>query len=482
MVERRDRSQIGNAPSSTQEKAARHRHGLLALEILIILLLGGASSLTQRQRNVYGGLASHIPVRALFVATLLITNLIPADIPERSLSPPLHAQAEGSRPDDDDSASDEMRADPPIGDDEDGGNQAEEVPPPPKRPRVTVEEVEDEIEQWDQEFLAEFQAGAVLEECKTQFEKLREEKEKEGLNPWYSFDRKEDWEIGRWLMTSGVSQSKIDEYLKLDAVRTGLKPSFHNKRAFLKHIDALPHGPEWYCQIFEITGDEVDGDGKKKTESLELWYRNSIDCIREFLSNPAFKEKMNFVPRRFFRNPDGTNREWSEMWTAEWWWEIQQRLPASSTICPIIIASDKTQLTRFSGDQQAWPVYLTIGNIDKETRRSASSYATILLGYIPVSKFAIVDEKERSSITHQFFHNSMRAILEPLVEAGKKGETMDCADGFVRRMFPILAAYIEAPELYLDEIMDWVAVTHDTGISRSALDRLIPGYCGGAGS
>ncbi|KAK7059345.1 hypothetical protein R3P38DRAFT_3303366 [Favolaschia claudopus] len=324
-----------------------------------------------------------------------------------------------------------MRADPPIGDDEDGGNQAEEVPPPPKRPRVTVEEVEDKIER-----------PVPYSKCKTQFEKLREEKEKEGLNPWYPFDRKEDWEIGRWLMTSGVSQSKMDEYLKLDAVRTGLKPSFHNKRAFLKHIDALPHGPEWYCQIFEITGDEVDGDGKKKTESLELWYGNSIDCIREFLSNPAFKEKMNFVPRQFFRNPDGTNREWSEMWTAEWWWEIQQRLPASSTICPIIIASDKTQLTQFSGDQQAWPVYLTIGNIDKETRRSASSYATILLGYIPVSKLAIVDEKKRSSITHQFFHNSMRAILEPLVEAGKKGETMDCADGFVRRMFPILAAYI----------------------------------------
>ncbi|KAK6980874.1 hypothetical protein R3P38DRAFT_3465763, partial [Favolaschia claudopus] len=339
---------------------------------------------------------------------------------------------------------DEMRADPPIGDDEDGGNQAEEVPPPPKRPRVTVEEVEDESERWEQEFPAEFQAGAVLEECKTQFEKLREEKEKEGLNPWYPFDRKEDWEIGRWLMTSGVSQSKMDEYLKLDA------PSFHNKRAFLKRIDALPHGPEWYCQIFEITGDEVDGDGKKKTESLELWYRNPIDCIREFLGNPAFKEKMNFVPRRFFCNPDGTNREWSEMWTAEWWWKIQQRLPASSTICPIIIASDKTQLTRFSGDQQAWPVYLTIGNIDKETRRSASSYATILLGYIPVSKFAIVDEKKRSSITHQFFHNCMRAILEPLVEAGKKGETMDCADGFVRRMFPILAAYIgDYPEQFL---------------------------------
>ena len=48
-------------------------------------------------------------------------------------------------------------------------------------------------------------------------------------------------------------------------------------------------------------------------------------------------------------------------------------LPAGVTIAPVILSSDKTQLSRFSGDKQAWPVYLTLGNIPKELRRKPES-------------------------------------------------------------------------------------------------------------
>jgi hypothetical protein len=99
-------------------------------------------------------------------------------------------------------------------------------------------------------------------------------------------------------------------------------------------------------------------------------------------------------------------------------------------------------LTRFSGDKQAWPVYLTIGNIDKESRRRPSSRATVLLGYIPLAKLEIFKKKNRSGIGYQLFHDCMRAMLQSLKAAGRDGVTMDCADGFVRKAYLIIAAYI----------------------------------------
>ena len=111
-------------------------------------------------------------------------------------------------------------------------------------------------------------------------------------------------------------------------------------------------------------------------------------------------------------------------------------------VSPIILASNKTKLMAHSGNKQVWPVYLTIGNIDKKIRRRPSTRATLLVGYLPVTKLECISENWRANVGYQLFHQSMKLLLEPLKIVGEDGMEMKCADGWVRRVHTIVAAYV----------------------------------------
>ncbi|KAF8684334.1 Zn-finger protein [Rhizoctonia solani] len=243
-------------------------------------------------------------------------------------------------------------------------------------------------------------------------------------------------------MRTGLTNAARDIHLQ-SPLYVGRTPWKNNKQ-LLEDIDKLLHGPSWH--IYEmVTG----GDPKSRTSFL--FGRDILDAIRDLIGNPRFRAHVRYAPERHYTTKDKTTRLYGEMWSANWWWRMQMLIQVHdkfATIIPLIVFTDKTNLTTVAGGIQAYPVMVSIGNISKDIRRKPSMHATVLLGYLPVEEFKDVgDEKLRQRLKGELRHRAMEKLLEPLKKASKEGVLMWCADGRQRRAYPILAAYIgDSPE------------------------------------
>jgi hypothetical protein len=81
-------------------------------------------------------------------------------------------------------------------------------------------------------------------------------------------------------------------------------------------------------------GNRLDENDELMSKDLGLWMRDPVECIKELMSNPAFRKHMAYGPERVYGTAEGheESRIIDEMWTAEWWWKLQVRVDRQLTI------------------------------------------------------------------------------------------------------------------------------------------------------
>jgi len=120
-----------------------------------------------------------------------------------------------------------------------------------------------------------------------------------------------------------MSAGHIDALLQILAasLQDGDKPSFANHADLYKQIDFISAGNiEWSCATIQYTGSLPSNTPPPwMSASYEVWYREPHAIVRRQLTNPEFKDQIDYVPRKVY--DENGKCIWSDFMTRGWAWE-----------------------------------------------------------------------------------------------------------------------------------------------------------------
>lgn len=242
-----------------------------------------------------------------------------------------------------------------------------------------------------------------------------------------------EYKISWWLFKTRLSDTETKELFAIGGLWSNVS-LIQSVRAWKQILHQIPYGiPNDRVIETDIT---VQIPGSDQTLKYTVRYRSILSIVRFLISFPAFAPNLTYAPIRLYKDEQRSVPIWNEMWTGSWWWDQQRLLPPGSTLIPVLLASDKTQLTQHHGDKSSHPVYMTIGNLDKKTRRAQKRPSKILLGFLP-----IVD-KNHHCLTGDKAYSFRRSIINTAMGVMTRGKcdgllyisTSDCTSTYAERV------------------------------------------------
>jgi len=249
----------------------------------------------------------------------------------------------------------------------------------------------------------------------------KHQKYSEQWNPWCSFQSAHDFE---WAQSySQQTKMWMDQHLWCELPNFNIE-SFQSGDAVWNLLSRLD---------FRLANDNWIEDHSHIFRTL--YNMDIFKCIQFLLEHVLFQPHLNFKPVPL---ADSESRGiYSKLNTGDWWQHMHDQLPASATIVAVIWTSDKTHLANFSGDQLAWPLYLTINNIHNDIRHAPNKCACIIVQLIPCPP-------KCAKNTNEVCHCTVGTLLSPLrnLHITDSGSKWDCADGFQTQCYHHLASSV----------------------------------------
>lgn len=98
---------------------------------------------------------------------------------------------------------------------------------------------------------------------------------------------------------------------------------------------------------------------------------------------------------------------------------IQQQLPNGATQLGTILSSDKTNISAMTGNRVAYPLLISLANLQMDFRMKSSHHGFVLLAILPVAKFIEKDDKICGVLHSRLIHECIDFVVQPLKKAAE---------------------------------------------------------------
>ncbi|KAI5991885.1 hypothetical protein EDD15DRAFT_2388391 [Pisolithus albus] len=281
---------------------------------------------------------------------------------------------------------------------------------------------------------------------------LPEPRQPKPPDDWSPYSSRLEFELADFIYTrSQISAANLNTLLELWAaslVEAGGKPMFGSYKDMYRTIDNTRVGDvKWQSFTVKYTGDVVADPVPWMHDEYDVWFRDPLEVVRNMLANPEFANNMDLQPFREYHTADSTRR-WQDFMSGDWAWRqadiiAQDQDCLGSAFVPIILGSDKTTVSVATGQNDYYPLYLSIGNIHNNICR-AHHNGVVLIAFLAMPKttreYASKDEFRR--FRRQLFHSSLGRILRTLKPGMAKPEVTLFGDGHYQRVIYGLGPYI----------------------------------------
>ncbi|KAH6880256.1 hypothetical protein BKA70DRAFT_1126649 [Coprinopsis sp. MPI-PUGE-AT-0042] len=256
-------------------------------------------------------------------------------------------------------------------------------------------------------------------------------------SPWSPFRYRLDFQLAEFMRQRNFNSTDMDDLLMIvgSIARTPAKYSLVDAQHVTETWKASAKDRNTRMEKKTLTLTYQKEECKFDVWSFDLW-----EWVLQLLRDPFYVSQMRWHALRLFRHNGQTfERFINEPWTANYWWQVQDKLPEGGVPFCIILYADKTKLSTL-GTAKGYPVYARDANLPIEIRNSDGLAGGRMVALLPI----VPEDADKTGKTsfvnfkHLVWHESFRTMMKKLEMYAENGCKVECGDGITRLIFPII--------------------------------------------